>query len=163
MIRALERVFPYLLLAPAVYPIVFFDGLLYPYLTPKTLLFRGTMVLALALFAALVLAQRSFYFARLKEPVAWIPGALLVFAYVSSLFGVDFYHSFWSIFDRGDGLLTLTALVASFYLPLFSSHAGFVRRLFLCVTWVASFVALVGGLQWFEWALGMNIPLVPGN
>jgi len=163
MIRALERVFPYLLLAPAVYAIVFFDSLLYPYLTPKTLLFRGTIVLVLAICAALVLARRSFYFARIKEPVAWIPGVLLVFAYVSSLFGVDFYHSFWSIFDRGDGLLTLTALVASFYLLLLYSDAGFVRRLFLCVVWVSSFVALIGILQWSEWALGMNIPLVPGD
>src|SRR3989344_8260866 len=148
MIRALDRVFPYLLLAPAVYAIVFFDGLLYPYLTPKTLLFRGTMVLALALFAALVLAQRSFYFARLKEPVAWIPGALLVFAYVSSLFGVDFYHSFWSIFDRGDGLLTLTTAVVFFYGTLLYADRNFLPRLFKVVAWVATAVSAYVVLQW---------------
>src|SRR3989344_1358392 len=153
MRNVLERVFPYLLLAPAVYAIVFFDGLLYPYLTPKTILFRGTMVLALALFAALILARRPFYFARLKEPVAWVPGVLLIFSYLSSLFSIDFYHSFWSIFDRGDGLLTFTALVVSFYTLLLYADEEFVRRLLLCVAWISSFVALIGILQWSEWAL----------
>ena len=163
MTRALERVFPYLLLAPAIYALVFFDGLLYPYLTPKTILFRGTTVLVLALFAALVLARRTFHFDRIKEPASWIPGVLLVFAYISSLFGVDFYHSFWSIFDRGDGLLTLTALVASFYALLLYADEKFVRRFLLCVAWVSSFVAFISILQWSEWALGVKIPLVPGD
>ena len=163
MLRFLERLFPYLLFAPAVYAIVFFDGLLYPYLTPKTLIFRATMILALAVFSALVLARKSFYFDRIKDPAVWIPGILLAFAYLSSFFGVDFYHSFWSIFDRGDGLLTLTALVASFYFLLLYADANFVRHLFVLVAWVASFVALIGVLQWLEWALGIKIPFVPGD
>src|SRR3989344_7545294 len=111
MKEALERALSYALLVPAFLTLVFADGLLYPYLTPKTVLFRGACIIAIALFATLALSGRQFYFSRLRNPLTWIPAALLVWAYVSSLFGVDFYHSFWSIFDRGDGLLTLSALV----------------------------------------------------
>ena len=160
---ALERAFLYLLLAPAVFTLVYIGGLLYPYLTPKTLLIRGFFLLALAAFSALALSGRQFYFARLRNPLTWIPAALLVWAYVSSFFGIDFYHSFWSIFDRGDGLLTLTALVGFFYLTLVYADETFVKRLFVVIVWTASLSALFGVLQWLQWASGIDIPLLPGE
>lgn len=161
MIRGLERIFSYLLLAPAFLPLVFWGGLLYPYLTPKTLLFRGVAILALATFFALLLAGRAFYASRLKSWPTWIPGMLLVLAYVSSAVGIDFYHSFWSIFDRGDGLLTLTSGVIFFYLILLYANDAFLRRLLNVVVSVATLVAALGVLQWLQAGLGMNIPLVP--
>src|SRR3989338_595428 len=160
MIRALERAFPYLFFVPALSALVFVDGLLYPYLTPKTLLFRGAAILALAVFAALALSGRSFYFERIRHPVSWIPGVLLVWAYICSLFGIDFYHSFWSIFDRGDGLLTLTAVVGFFYFTLISAVEAFVRRLLGGIAWI---VALFSVLQWVSWAIGIDIPLLPAG
>ena len=161
MIRALERAFPYLLFVPALSALVFVDGLLYPYLTPKTLLFRGAAILALAVFAALALSGRSFYFERIRHPVSWIPGVLLVWAYICSLFGIDFYHSFWSIFDRGDGLLTLTAVVGFFYLLLLYADDAFMRRLFALIAWTGSLSALFGVLEYLQWASGINFPLLP--
>lgn len=161
MIRSLERFFSYLLLLPALLPLVFFDGFLYPYLTPKTLLFRGIGVLAAASFAVLALSGRSFYVERLKNWVTWIPAALLALAYTASLFGIDFYHSFWSIFDRGDGLLTLTTAVAFFYILLLYADEAFFNRLLKWVVAVASLVAAFGVLQWIQAGSGMNIPLVP--
>lgn len=161
MIRALSRFLPYLLLVPAVLPLIFIDGLLYPYLTPKTLLFRGAAILSLALCAILVLSGREFYFSRLKAWATWIPGALLALAYISSLAGVGFYHSFWSIFDRGDGLLTFTSAVAFFYILLLYGDEAFFRRLIKVVVWVGSIVAVLGVLQWIQAGSGMNIPLVP--
>ncbi|MBI2612899.1 O-antigen ligase family protein [Candidatus Kaiserbacteria bacterium] len=163
MMPALERAFSYALLAPAFLTLIFVDGLLYPYLTPKTILFRAAFLLALAAFAVLALSGKQFYFSRLRSPISWIPAALLVWAYVSSLFGVDFYHSFWSIFDRGDGLLTLTALAGFFYLTLVSADDAFVKRLFAVIVWTASLSALFGVLQWLQWASGIDIPLLPGE
>lgn len=159
----LERAFPYLLLAPAIITLVYVDGLLYPYLTPKTLLIRGFFLLALGTFAALALSGTRFYFDRLRKPLAWIPGALVLLAYVSSLFGTDFYHSFWSIFDRGDGLLTLTALTGFFYLTLIFADAAFIRRLFALIAWTASISAVFGVLQYLQWLTGVDIPLLPGE
>ena len=161
MTRALERAFPYLLFAPALAALLFVDGLLYPYLTPKTLLFRGAFLLAAAAFAFLLLSGKAFRFDRLKNPVSWIPAALLAWASFSSLFGADFYHSFWSIFDRGDGLLTLAAIVGFFYLLLLHADGAFVRKLFSFIAWTASLAALFGVAQWIQWASGINIPLLP--
>lgn len=155
--------FSYLLLAPAVLTLIYIDGLLYPYLTPKTLLIRGFFLLALAAFAVLALSGKSFYVSRLRNPLTWIPAALLVWTYISSLFGYDFYHSFWSIFDRGDGLLTLTALAGFFYLTLLYADEAFVKRLFAAIAWAASISALFGVLQWLQWATGIDIPLLPGE
>ncbi|OGG57880.1 hypothetical protein A2853_03025 [Candidatus Kaiserbacteria bacterium RIFCSPHIGHO2_01_FULL_55_17] len=161
--QALERAFPYLLFVPAVSILIYIDGLLYPYLTPKSLLIRGAFILALAIFAALALSRKSFYFERLRNPISWIPAALLVWAYACSLLGIDFYHSFWSIFDRGDGLLTLTALVAFFYLTLLYADDAFIKKLFSVIVWTASLSALFGVLQWLQWASGINIPLLPDS
>ncbi len=161
MIRALERFLSYLLIAPAVLPLIFFDGLLYPYLTPKTLLFLAIAILSIATVFAFILSGRALYISRLKSWTSWIPGALLVLAYISSFFGVDFYHSFWSLFDRGDGLLTLTSAVGFFYIALLYADEPLFRRGLKVVVWVASFVAVLGVLQWIQAGSGMNIPLVP--
>ncbi len=155
------RILPYLLVFPALLPLVYIDGLLYPYLAPKTILFRADWILAVAAFVVLVLSGQQFYFDRLKNWVTWIPAALLFVAYLSSLFGIDFYHSFWSIFDRGDGLLTLTAIFGFFYLWLLSADTKIVSTLFKLTAWVASTVALVGVLQWLQQVTGMDFPLIP--
>lgn len=161
VIRFLSRALPYLLLFPALLPLVFIDGLLYPYLAPKTILFRTDWLLATAAFVVLILAKHHFYFDRFKNWATWIPGALLLVAYVSSYFGIDFYNSFWSIFDRGDGLLTMTAIVGFFYLFLAAADDRLVEKLLKITAWVASGVALIGVLQWVQQASGMDIPLVP--
>lgn len=142
MRRTVEKAFPYLLLAPALLPLLYIDGLLYPYLTPKTILLRAFGIVLAAAFAFLLLAGREFFWARLKQKVTWIPGALLLVAYGTSLIGVDFYHSFWSIFDRGDGLLTLSVIVAYFYAVLLFAERGFFERLAKVAAWVGSLVAL---------------------
>lgn len=159
--RSLSTIFSLLLLVPAIAPLFFFDGLLYPYLAPKSLAIRGVGILALGAFLALALSGGQFYIDRLRYWASWVPGALLVFAYVSSAFGVDFYHSFWSLFDRGDGLLTLTALTGFFYFTLLRADKDFMNRTLRVISWVASFVAVFGILQWIQEGSGMNIPLIP--
>ena len=161
MIARLERFFRYLLFVPVVASVLYIDGLLYPYLTPKTTLIRGAFILEFAMFVALLSTKRHWYVSRLSNPLSWIPGIILAWSYVASLFGVDFYHSFWSIFDRGDGLLTLTSLVGFFYLTLLYADEAFLKKLFAAIAWTASFSALFGVLQWIQWASGIDIPLLP--
>ncbi|OGG58620.1 hypothetical protein A2765_02765 [Candidatus Kaiserbacteria bacterium RIFCSPHIGHO2_01_FULL_56_24] len=160
MLSRVAKALPFLLLAPALVPLLYVDGLLYPYLAPKTLLVRALGILMIAAFAYLALSGRSFYWTRLRERTTWIPGTLLVIAYVTSLFGIDFYHSFWSIFDRGDGLLTLTVLVASFYITLLVADRRFFDRLCNVVAWAGSLVALYATLQWLQATTGMDIPII---
>src|SRR3989344_5614907 len=73
---------------------------------------------------------------------------------------IFFYHSFWSIFDRGDGLLTLTAAVGFFYLILLYADKEFLRKLFSVAAWVGSLVAVYAVLQWLQSVSGMNIPVI---
>jgi len=97
MRQYITRLLHWLLLAPAVLPLVYVNGLLYPFVAPKTLLFRALGIVALAAFCYLAFSGREFYWSRLRNKLAWIPAALLVVAYATSLIGVDFYHGFCDI------------------------------------------------------------------
>lgn len=152
--------FSWILLAPAIIPLIYIPGLLYPFVAPKTLLFRGLFIIAAAAFAYLALSKHSFYFGRLRNWKSWIPGALLAVAYITSFIGIDFYHSFWSIFDRGDGLLTLTTAVGFFYLFILHADRQFIQKLFSLAAWVGSLVAVYAILQWLQEISGMNFPLI---
>ena len=160
MIRRLEQVYPYVLLATAILPLVFVDGLLYPYVTPKALLLRGLTIIALAIFSFLVLSGKPFFFARLRNWVNWIPGMLLGSAFVSTALGTSFYHGFWSTFDRGDGLLSLTAVVVLYYLILVYTNERFYVRFLTLVSWVGTLAAMYGILQWFSDVIGTKLFLV---
>ncbi len=160
MRQYIARLFRWLLLAPALLPLVYVDGLLYPFVAPKTLLFRALGIALLASFSYLVLSQQEFYLSRLRQKIAWIPAALLGVSYVTTIFGNDFYHGFWSVYDRGDGLLTLTVAVLFFYGTLLSAGREFIGRLFKLVAWVAMAVAAYVVFQWLGTVLGINFSFI---
>lgn len=161
MTARLEKIFPYLLLAPALIPLVYVSGLVYPYVTTKTFLLQGIGIIALAVFAYLALSGRQFFYERLHNRFSWIPILLLTVAYVSSIFGIDFYRSFWGLFDRGDSLLTLTVITTFFYLILLSADRKFFDRLIKTVAVVAGVVALIAVLQWITAGLGGKAWFLP--
>lgn len=161
MTGRLEKIFPYLLLAPVVLPLVYVSGLVYPYVTTKTFLLQGIGIIALAVFIYLALSGRSFFYARLRSQFSWIPLALLAIAYLSSIFGVDFYRSFWGLFDRGDGLLTLSVITVFFYLTFLSADRTFLTRLVRGIAVVAGFVAAIAILQWVTTMVGGEARFLP--
>lgn len=149
--RMVAKAFRWTLLAPAfVLPLLYTGGLMYPLMSPKTFALRGLALTAAALFLYLVFSGERFFWSRLSRWQFWIPGALLAVAYAASFLGVDFYHSFWSTFERGDGLLTLSACVGFFYLIVLSADRDFVRSLLKLVAWTGSIVALYAVLQWMH-------------
>lgn len=161
MTDRLKQIFPYLLIAPAVLPLIYISGVVYPYVTPKTFILQGVGILALAVFAYLALVGQSFFYGRLHNWFSWIPVALLTVAYMSSIFGIDFYRSFWGLFDRGDSLLTLTIITAFFYLILLSADREFFDRFIKTVAMVAGIVALIAVLQWITASLGGKAWFLP--
>src|SRR3989344_2724468 len=163
MTDRLEKIFPYLLLAPAVLPLVYVSGLVYPYVAPKTFILQSIGIIALAVFAYLALSGRPFFYGRLRNWFTWIPIALLTVAYVTSYFGVDFYRSFWGLFDRGDSLLTLTVITVFFYLTLGSADRQLVERLVKMFAVVAGVVAGIAVLQWIKAMFGRNKDEVKEN
>jgi O-antigen ligase len=154
MTDRIARIFPYLLLAPAVLPLVYVSGIVYPYVAPKTFLLQGAGIIALSVFAYLTLSGRTFFYERMRNRLTWVPAALLAVAYAASLLGIDFYRSFWGLFDRGDSLLTFTVITTFFYLILISADRQLLERLVKTVATVAGIVALIAVLQWATAALG---------
>lgn len=157
----LRQALSFLLLVPAVLPLVYISGVVYPYITPKTFLLQGSGILALAVFAYLALAGQAFFYGRLRAPATWIPALLLMVAYVASFFGIGFYHSFWGLFDRGDGLLTSTVITLFFYLILISTDRQLLERLVKTVAVVAGIVAAIAVLQWATAAIGEKATFLP--
>ncbi len=146
--KYLERAFPWLLLVPVILPVVIWNGLIFPYLVPKTLFFYAITFITVAVCILLTAYGRPSFISRLARWEAWVPGALLVLAYIASIAGIDFHQSFWSLFIRGDGLLMLTCAVASFYLVLLSADESFCKRLVCSAAIVGSFVAVYGIGEW---------------
>lgn len=146
--KRLAVAYEWALLLPTLLPLFYVEGMMYPLMTPKTLALRALALAALALFAYLAISGRTFFWNRLRSWQAWIPGGLLLIAYITSAAGVDFYHSFWSTFERGDGLLTLTACVIYFYLVLLSADRSWLQRFLKSVAWVGSLSAIYLVLQW---------------
>lgn len=154
MIGRLAKLFSYLLLAPAVLPLVYVSGLVFPYVAVKIFLLWSLGIVALATFIFLSFSGQSFFYHRLRNYTSWIPFALLVVAYVTSFFGIGFYHSFWGLFERGDGLLTLTVTTVFFYLILLSADHAFFDRLTRTIAIVAGIVAGTATLQWITTVFG---------
>lgn len=157
----LAKIFPYFLIAPAVLPLVYVSGLVFPYVAIKIFLLWGIGIVAAAIFVFLALSGRPFFYPRLRNPLSWIPFALLAVAYLTSASGIDFYHSFWGLFERGDGLLTLIVITVFFYLILLSVDRAFFERFAKVVAVTAGIVAAVAVLQWVETIFSAKVSFLP--
>ncbi|MCX6788209.1 MAG: O-antigen ligase family protein [Candidatus Kaiserbacteria bacterium] len=147
--KYIARAYSWLLLSPVILPVILWSGVIYPYLVPKTLLFYAVSLVSLAAFVLLVARGQVFFWGRLARRETWIPAALLLVAYGTSYWGIDFYRSFWSLFIRGDGLLMLTLAVADFYLILLYADRIFFSRLLRAGAVIGSLVAIYGIGEWF--------------
>jgi O-antigen ligase/tetratricopeptide (TPR) repeat protein len=130
-------------------PLVMATGGFYPFLVPKALFFRTLTALSVALFFFLwargVITPRTEI---LKNKISWLPAIFLVIAYIASIQGVNFYHSFWSLFDRMEGLVGLTHLVSFFYLLLLSFNKDDFKKIFTVGVWVSGVVAIIALMEW---------------
>ncbi|MBT4209317.1 MAG: hypothetical protein HOE19_00130 [Candidatus Komeilibacteria bacterium] len=89
----------------------------FPFITTRNFLFRIIITIVLALYLYLYFRNKSEYgFAKNKLLIAYIGLALVLT--VSSLLGGDFLYSFWSNYERMEGLLGLYYLIALFIVIL---------------------------------------------
>lgn len=145
----------WVLILVAITPLLYATGVYYPFVVPKVVYFRTLVEIATALALIHALYRRDdLNISLLKKKITWVPALFLGASYLSSALGIDFYHSFWSTFERMDGLVTLTHLVAYFYLLLFVFREKEWKTFFVTNAIVGSLVALyaVGqhfGLAWF--------------
>lgn len=98
-------------------PLIFIQDYFFPFVSPKTIFFRIVVDIIFAAYLLLAVANP-----RYRPRMSFLTIALSVFLgalVLTSITGVNFERSFWSVFERMGGLLTFFHLFA-FYLVLSS-------------------------------------------
>lgn len=168
-IRLLWNSVRWLLLLVAVTPLLYIGGVYYPFVVPKVIYFRTLIEVAVVLLVCYaVYTREGLNLTVFKSKITWVPLVFLGFSYLSALFGLDFYHSFWSIFERMDGLVTLTHLIVYFYAVLLVFNKEDWHKFFIINGVVAVLVGLYAVLQhygfsWFQDTADVRVRGTIGN
>ena len=147
--KYLKRVIVIGLFAAAVItPFYVSTAMFFPYITGKNFLFRIVVEIIFALWLILALSDAR---ARPKSsPVLWAAVATLSALILSTIFGVDPYRSFWSNFERMEGLISHLHLAAYFLVlaSVFKTEIEW-RRFLYAVSASGAVMAVYGYLQAF--------------
>ncbi len=155
----IDKIRNWALLAPAFIPLVYLDIFFYPLVATKAFFFRTAIAIAVLAGTYFLYKGGKVHVERLKSFWAWIPAALLAVAYITSFFGIDFYHSFWSVFDRSAGLLAMTYGTLYLYLLVLFVSKDFIWKFLKLTAGVASVVGAYATVQWLGDVSGISIPL----
>lgn len=148
MKKTLEQIAKLLIYTTFIVPIVVVSSsFIFPFVVPKILLFRSLVIMMLGCYGLLLYINFDEYRPRLNL----VSGAVLVFLAsfaLSTIFGVDSYHSFWDNHERMLGLFTIIHYVVYFLVcsSVFKKWTDWkwALRLFLLG---GSIVMLIGVLQ----------------
>jgi len=130
-------------------PFLVWGKFLFPYITPKTLFFRILIEIAL-FFYILLIIYRPEYRPRFSK-LTWAVLIYFLIMTFTSIFGLDFYRSFWGNIERGEGLLTIYHLFIFFifikiYYKIFTNKIKVIfikcKRIFIRYFWINYFVSL---------------------
>src|SRR3989338_2057177 len=95
-------------------PLLINQNFLFPFAFPRTVIFRIIVEICLALYLFLLLTNRR---SRPQfSPLAWLFAGFIIVLIVTTLTGVNPYHSFWSSTERSEGLVTWLHLFFYFIL-----------------------------------------------
>jgi hypothetical protein len=145
----LVKLYKVLLGSAVITPLVMGTGGFFPFVVPKAPFFRALIAVVTTFF--LFLWARGDFFPRLyllRNKITWVPAGFLLVSYIASAQGINFYHSFWSQFDRMDGLLSLTNLVIFFYLLLLSYTTEDFKKFFMASVLVSGVVSVLALMEW---------------
>src|SRR3989344_7698429 len=93
-------------------PLVVTQNLFFPFITGKHFFFR--IIVEIIFGAWIALAAMAPQFRPAKIPLLWALAAFLGALSLATIFGVDPYHSFWSNYERMEGLITHIHVFALF-------------------------------------------------
>lgn len=108
-----------LLLLTLATPVYFSHYFYYPFVTSKVLAYR--LILFLALILAIIYI---FTIKKIKQtitPAWWVFLGLITVSFIAAIAGVNFTRSFWSNFERADGILFLIYLFVYFNILIFNT------------------------------------------
>jgi len=135
-------------------PLITSSGFYFPFIVPRNVVFRILVALMTFVYVALVAQNRSFL---PKRHIVWLLFAAFVGSFtIASIFGNGFQWSFWSNFERMDGLITLYHLFA--YLMIL--YATLRRKEYFHELLQISFIiAIVVSLVGLSQLVGVNLLL----
>lgn len=103
-----------ILLTPLILP----TGLLFPFITGKTVFFRLAVEAAIFLYVWLALVDKNY---RPKmNLISWLVVVFGAIVFLTALTGVNFYKSFWGTIERGEGFLTVSHLIIYFLILIWT-------------------------------------------
>jgi len=111
----LEKYTRILLYAAPFLALIFINGFYFPFVITKTVFFRLIIQLALSLYLLLLTLNFKKYKPRFSWPMALVIIFLLI-QLAAAIFGLDFYKSFWSDFERMEGVVSLVYLAIYLFL-----------------------------------------------
>jgi len=124
------------------------SSMFFPFITGKNFSFRIIVEVMTALWLVLLLFD-----ARYKPRKSWVLAMLAIFVGVvalSSVFGENFYRSFWSNYERMEGLVTYLHLFAYFLVLAGTMKTEQVwNRLFHTTLFASAIIAFYGVFQLF--------------
>ncbi|MEK7085126.1 MAG: hypothetical protein AAB904_01200 [Patescibacteria group bacterium] len=150
---SLERVFLQIIrggiFVLAFVPLIVAGKSFFPYITGKNFLFRIVVEIIGSLWVALAITNKNYRPSR--GAIFW---ALVIFIAVASLatvFGADPYRSFWSNYERMEGLVTYLHLFWLFLMvgTVFKTDRDFARLFFVSLG-VSALVSIWGILEKFQ-------------
>ncbi len=124
-------------------------SLFFPFITGKNFFFRIGVEILLFFWIFLALFDRNYR--PQKSPLLIILTALAVILSLATIFGENPYRSFWSNFERMEGLLSHLHLFAYFLIltSVFKKEKDF-KRFFIALLGISVIVSVYGYLQVFE-------------
>lgn len=114
----IEKVIKTLLYLVPSLTLLFISGFFYPFILTRTLYFILLIQLALSLYIFLLALNFKKYKPHFNLATLLFLSFLAI-NFLAAIFGLDFYNSFWSSFERMEGVISLIYL--SFYLFLLTN------------------------------------------
>ena len=124
-------------------PFIVADNQFFPFITGKGFVFRIGVELLFVLWMILALRDRSYL-----PKFSWITGAILIFIGIIALadiFGENPYKSFWSNFERMEGLISLIHFLFYYFVVSSMLKTAKLWTTFLNVSVVASVIMAIYG------------------
>ena len=111
----LEKYARILLYAAPFLALIFIEGFYFPFVITRTVFFRLLMQFGLSMYLLLLALNFKKYRPRFNFGLVLVIIFLLV-QLAAAIFGLDFYKSFWSDFERMEGVISLIYLTVYLFL-----------------------------------------------
>ncbi len=113
--KKLEKIVKIILYLIFFIPLIFIEGFFYPFIITKTVFFRLLIQIAFSLYLLLMVIDFKRYKPKFNFALVLV-GIFLLINFIFAIFGYDFYKSFWSSFERMEGIIGLIYLTIYLFL-----------------------------------------------